>query len=81
MDTTITTETISGAKDDSLVDRMADLMIEHSELDADDSEQMDISLYQTPIQMASMSPTSTSRHWEMEENIWLTKAAMALGWR
>ena len=79
MDTTITTETISGAKDDSLVDRMADLMIKHGELDADDSEQMDISLYQTPIQMASMSPTSTSRHWEMEENIWLTKVAMALG--
>ena len=79
MDTTITTETISGAKDDSLVDRMADLMIEHGELDADDSEQMDISLYQTPTQMASMSPTSTSRHWEMEENIWLTKVAMAMG--
>ena len=42
MDATITTETISGAKDDSLVDRMADLMIEDGGLNADDSEQMDI---------------------------------------
>ena len=82
MDTAITTESMSGAnKEESLVVSMKDLMIDQGGMEEDDYEQMEVSLYQTPAKMKSKSPASTSKYWEIEENIWMTKVALTLGGR